>query len=315
MASRKKRLGKGLSSMIAKPVAVPVSGDGSGVVETVDKKPPPPPSPATDGLATIPVAQVHPNPHQPRQDFDPEALKTLSDSIKQSGLMQPVVVRSVSEGYELVVGERRWRAAKAAGLESIPAVVRDLDDRTSAEWALVENLQREDLNPIERAEAFLGLQDDFGLTHQEIADQVGLTRSAVTNQIRLNDLDQGTRELVRAGDLSAGHGRSLLAITNMESRLKLAREAMRSGWSVRELERRVQESAPAKRASSGTAKAGVDVTRHQHEELARQLGEHLGTRVQIRTGRKKGAGQLVVDFYDLDQFDGLMNRLDFKPDA
>ena len=167
----------------------------------------------------------------------------------------------------------------------------------------------------ERAEAFLGLQDDFGLTHQEIADQVGLTRSAVTNQIRLNDLDDGTRELVRAGDLTAGHGRSLLAVTNMEARLKLAREAMRSGWSVRELERRVQESAPAKRPSSASTGSGVDVTKHQHEELARQLGEHLGTRVQIRTGRKKGAGQLVVDFYDLDQFDGLMNRLDFKPDA
>ncbi|MBG83942.1 MAG: chromosome partitioning protein ParB [Phycisphaerae bacterium] len=314
MASRKKRLGKGLSSMIAKPVAVPVSDGGSGV-EAVDKKPPPPPSPTGEGLATIPVAQVHPNPHQPRQDFDPEALKALSESIKLSGLMQPVVVRSVSTGYELVVGERRWRAAKAAGLESIPAVIRDLDDRTSAEWALVENLQREDLNPIERAEAFLGLQDDFGLTHQEIADQVGLTRSAVTNQIRLNDLDQGTRELVRAGDLTAGHGRSLLAITNIERRLKLAREAMRSGWSVRELERRVQDAAPAKQSSSKTPKSGVDVVRHQHEELARQLGEHLGTRVQIRTGRKKGAGQLVVDFYDLDQFDGLMNRLDFKPDA
>ena len=161
--------------------------------------------------------------------------------------MQPVVVRTVASGYELVVGERRWRAAKAAGLDSIPAVIRDLDDKTSAEWALVENLQREDLNPIERAEAFLGLQDDFGLTHQEIADQVGLTRSAVTNQIRLNDLDQGTRELVGLADLTAGHGRSLFVITNMESRVKLAREAMRSGWSVRELERRVRSPPPPRR--------------------------------------------------------------------
>lgn len=314
MASRKKRLGKGLSSMIAKPVAVAVSGTEADPAAPVDR-PVSAPSPTSEGLATIPIAQVHPNPHQPRQDFDPEALKTLSDSIKLSGVMQPVVVRTVASGYELVVGERRWRAAKAAGLDSIPAVIRDLDDKTSAEWALVENLQREDLNPIERAEAFLGLQDDFGLTHQEIADQVGLTRSAVTNQIRLNDLDQGTRELVRAGDLSAGHGRSLLAITNMESRLKLAREAMRSGWSVRELERRVQESTAPKTSSATKSKSAVDVTRHQHEELARQLGAHLGTRVQIRTGRKKGAGQLVVDFYDLDQFDGLMKRLDFKPEA
>ena len=314
MASRKKRLGKGLSSMIAKPVAVAVSESEADPAALVDQ-PVSAPSPTSEGLATIPVAQVHPNPHQPRQDFDPEALKTLSDSIKLSGVMQPVVVRTVASGYELVVGERRWRAAKAAGLNSIPAVIRDLDDKTSAEWALVENLQREDLNPIERAEAFLGLQDDFGLTHQEIADQVGLTRSAVTNQIRLNDLDQGTRELVRAGDLSAGHGRSLLAITNIESRLKLAREAMRSGWSVRELERRVQESTAPRTSSATKSKSAVDVTRHQHEELARQLGAHLGTRVQIRTGRKKGAGQLVVDFYDLDQFDGLMKRLDFKPEA
>ena len=191
MASRKKRLGKGLSSMIAKPVAVAVSEGEADSAASVDQ-PVSAPSPTSEGLATIPIAQVHPNPHQPRQDFDPEALKTLSDSIKLSGVMQPVVVRTVASGFELVVGERRWRAAKAAGLDSIPAVIRDLDDKTSAEWALVENLQREDLNPIERAEAFLGLQDDFGLTHQEIADQVGLTRSAVTNQIRLNDLDQGT---------------------------------------------------------------------------------------------------------------------------
>ena len=313
MASRKKRLGKGLSSMIAKPVAVPVSETSEPLA--IDEESTVSPSPATDGLSTIRVSQIRPNPHQPRQDFDSEALKTLSDSIKQSGLMQPVVVRSIAEGYELIVGERRWRAATAAGLESIPAVIRDLDDRTSAEWALVENLQREDLNPIERAEAFLGLQDEFGLTHQEIADQVGLTRSAVTNQIRLNELDEGVRELVRSGDLSAGHGRSLLAVANIEARLKLARETMRSGWSVRELERRVQEHGGTKTQSTSSKHAQIDATKHQHEELARQLGTHLGTRVQIRTGRKKGTGQLVVDFYDLDQFDGLMSRLQFKPDA
>ena len=307
MASRKKRLGKGLSSMIAQPVAVPVAEE-SGVPDAG--------SPTTaqseeSGLSTIAVSEIHPNPWQPRQDFDPAALKTLSESIKSSGLMQPVVVRKADKGYELVVGERRWRAAQDAGLSSIPAIVKDLDERTSAQWALVENLQREDLNPIERSEAFVGLQDEFGLTHQEIADQVGLTRSAVTNMVRLNDLDEGTRELVRAGALSAGHGRALLAIANIEQRVKLAREAMRGNWSVRVLESRVQAK-PGTGSSSGQTKA-VDASRSQHEELARQLGEHLGTRVRIRTGRKKGTGHMVIEFYDLDQFDGLMKRLDFKP--
>jgi len=305
MASRKKRLGKGLSSMIAQPVAVAV-GEDNQQTEQVEA----PPS-ADAGLSTIAVKEIHPNPWQPRQDFDPNALATLSDSIKTSGLMQPVVVRKAEKGYELVVGERRWRAAQLAGLTSIPAIVRDLDERTSAQWALVENLQREDLNPIERSEAFVGLQDEFGLTHQEIADQVGLTRSAVTNMVRLSDLDEGTRELVRTGALSAGHGRALLAVANIERRVKLAREAMRGNWSVRELEGRVQEK-PGRPAGASSSKP-VDASQTQHEELARQLGDHLGTRVRIRTGRKKGAGHLVIEFYDLDQFDGLMKRLEFKP--
>ena len=310
MASRKKRLGKGLSSMIAQPVAVAVSDEEASPGEA------PAAAVATGelGLSNIPVASIRPNPWQPRQDFDPAALKTLSESIKSTGLMQPVVLRQAEGGFELVVGERRWRAAQAAGLESIPAIVKDLDERTSAQWALVENLQREDLNPIERAEAFSGLQDEFGLTHQEIADQVGLTRSAVTNMVRLNDLDEGTRELVRKGDLSAGHGRALLAIANIERRLKLARDAMRGSWSVRELEGRVQE-APSGTSTKRDQGQSVDASRRQHEELARQLGEHLGTRVQVRTGRKKGTGHLVIEFYDLDQFDGLMKRLDFKPQA
>ena len=310
MASRKKRLGKGLSSMIAQPVAVAVSDEEASPGEA----PAAAVAPGELGLSNIPVASIRPNPWQPRQDFDPTALKTLSESIKSTGLMQPVVLRRAEGGFELVVGERRWRAAQAAGLESIPAIVKDLDERTSAQWALVENLQREDLNPIERAEAFSGLQDEFGLTHQEIADQVGLTRSAVTNMVRLNDLDEGTRELVRKGDLSAGHGRALLAVANIERRLKLARDAMRGTWSVRELEGRVQE-APVGSSTKRDQGQTVDASRRQHEELARQLGEHLGTRVQIRTGRKKGTGHLVIEFYDLDQFDGLMKRLDFKPQA
>jgi ParB family chromosome partitioning protein len=312
--------------MIASPVAVVVGGSRTakddpaystlkpidGAAPALSAQVDQPAVPPGNSIASIPVGSIVPNSRQPRQHFDPDSLKTLADSIRTSGLMQPVVVRPTSGGYELVIGERRWRAAKAAGLTDIPAVVRALDDRTSAEWALVENLQREDLNPIERAEAFRGLQNEFGLTHQEIADQVGLTRSAVTNQIRLNDLDDGLRELVRTGSLSAGHGRTLLAITNLETRLKLARDAMRHGWSVRELERRTRQ-APRTGAVAASLSQAADATRRQHEALARQLGTHLGTRVRINTGRKKGSGQLVIDFYDLDQFDGLMNRFGFTP--
>jgi len=264
------------------------------------------------GLISIGVASIRPNDRQPRHTIEPSTLEPLVASIKSAGVMQPVVVRPAGPDglHELVAGERRWRAATQAGLDAVPAIVRDVDDRTAAEWAIIENVQREDLDAVDRGDAFRRLQDEFGMTHAEIAEQVGLTRSAVTNQIRLCDLDEGVRSLIRAGALSGGHGRCLLGLDRVDDRLTMAKGAVEGEWSVRELERRVRAmTRPATKQPQGGGTA--DAGRAHLDDLERQLGEHLGTRVRIHTGRKRDRGRLSVEFYDLEQFDGLLARLGF----
>jgi ParB family chromosome partitioning protein len=253
--------------------------------------------------------QIRPNPHQPRQRFDDAALRELGASIRTAGLMQPIVVRPDSEGgFELVVGERRWRAAQLVGLASLPAVVREVDDRTAAEWALIENIQREDLNPLERADAFRRLTEEHGMTHQQVADRVGLNRTTVTNLLRLHELDDFTKDAVRNGLLSPAHAKLLLAITNLDARRDLARLAIREDWSVRHLQRRTTSLAAA--APPRGRKAPTAAAPHR-ADLERRLSEHLGTKVHLRPGKQKGSGRLVIEFYSFDQFEGLMQKLGF----
>ncbi len=260
----------------------------------------------------VPVAQITPSPWQPRQTFEMDALKSLAESIKTAGVMQPILVRQVESGYELVAGERRLRAAEIAGLSEIPVVLREIDDRTAAEWSIIENIQREDLNPIERAEAFMRLQDQFGLTHQEIANQVGLNRSSVTNHLRMNELDEGTKEAVRTGLLSGGHAKSLLSIASISDRTRLVRMAISGNWSVRELERRIRRIQDG--GSIPATPDAVDTTRSHLDDLGAQLSEHLGTRVHIKQqGKKPGKGRMIIEFYDMDQFDGVLSKMGFKP--
>lgn len=266
------------------------------------------------GLREIPVEQILPNRRQPRADFDEAALASLAASIRQAGLMQPIMVRPTSRGFELVAGERRWRAAKLLGMATIPALVREIDDATSAELALIENIQREDLNPMERAHALRRLAADFGLTHQQIADKVGLDRASVTNLLRLSELDTTTGDLVRAGKLSQGHAKALLGVADLGLRADLAARAVAGDWSVRELERQVQQSQRGniQQKSTESAQTAEPSARDANvADLERQLSEHLGTRVTLHLGRKKGSGRLVCDFYSLDQFDGLMQRMGF----
>jgi ParB family chromosome partitioning protein len=266
-------------------------------------------------LREIPVEQIVPNRRQPRTDFDQAALESLASSIKSAGLMQPVMVRPIASGFELVAGERRWRAAKLIGLATIPAVIREVEDQVAAELALVENIQREDLNPMERAFALRRLADEFTLTHQDIADKVGLDRASVTNLLRLSELDRATADLVRSGRLTQGHAKALLGITDLGARSQLATSALAEEWSVRELERRVQQAAKGVRrpvqGSGGTTSAELTARDANVADLERQLSEHLGTRVSIQLGRKKGSGRLTLDFYNLDQFDGLMQKMGF----
>lgn len=268
-------------------------------------------------LREIPVEQIYANPRQPRTDFDQASIESLAASIRQAGLMQPIMVRPTGRGYELVAGERRWRAAKLIGLRVIPAIIRQLDDESSAELAIIENIHREDLNPMDRAAALRRLASDFDLTHQQLADRVGLDRASVTNLLRLSELDPGTADLVRKGSLSQSHGKALLAITDLEKRGELAKRAIHLGWSVRDLERKVQQansvSASLKDTSNSVGREPTPRTANI-ADLERKLAEHLGTRVSLQLGRKKGSGRLILEFYSLDQFDGLMGQLGFRAD-
>jgi ParB family transcriptional regulator, chromosome partitioning protein len=318
--SVRKRLGRGLSSLLSTPVPIemPASAErekgpdqAARVREHAAHSAPDKRDDASNELRMLLTSEIVPNRYQPRRQFDEAGLDALGASIREAGLMQPVVVRprTGGGGYELIAGERRWRAAQRIGLGRIPAVIREVDHQTAAQWALIENIQREDLNAVERAEAFRRLAQEFSLTHQEIAERVGLDRTSVTNHLRLLELDAGILTMLAAGELSMGHGRSLLSITNIAVRRALADRAAKEGWSVRELERHARpESRDSKTASSPVR--GLPV--HIHD-LQRKLGEHLGTTVRILPGKKKGSGKLTINFYSIDEFEGILTRLSFNP--
>lgn len=213
--------------------------------------------------------------------------------------------------YEIVAGERRWRAAQRAGLEAIPSIVRRLNDRDLAEWALIENLQREDLNAIERAQAFSRLIEQFGLSHEEAGARVGMDRSTISNHLRLLSLADTVQQLIREGLVSMGQARALLGLSDVDQQRMLAERAVRQGMSVREVEAQVRKLtlgsvSRVKPAQAGKASYLVD--------LEKQMAEQLGTKVTIRPGRKKGAGTLSIEFYSLDQFDALISKMGVRTD-
>jgi ParB family transcriptional regulator, chromosome partitioning protein len=250
-------------------------------------------------LRELPVELVKPNPKQPRTRFDAEALAGLAASIETSGVVQPLLVRPLADGsYELIAGERRWRAAQQAGLEKVPAIVRDPERAERLQVALIENMVREDLNPVEEARACAALVDDLGLSKEELARRIGRSRPAVSNLIRILDLPDEALELLESGELSEGHGKALLAADGNDVRRRLARDAARGGWSVRETENRVKlASQPRKRGSSAGALAGEETAALQ--EAADRLEAAFGQEVRVRP---KGRGIAVeIRFEDLDQ--------------
>ena len=264
------------------------------------------PAPATtDATATLPVTALQPGKYQPRSRMDQEALNALADSIKVQGVMQPILVRSLGGGrYEIIAGERRWRAARLAGLSSVPVLVRDVPDQQALAVALIENIQREDLNALEEAVGLERLIREFSLTHQAVADAVGKSRAAVSNLLRLLELAPPVRELLGEARLEMGHARALLALP-AERQAGLAQEIASQGWSVREVERRVAELLRKAVPGSGkTVRKDRDVAR-----LEEELSERLGTKVQIRAGSRKGSGRLVIYYHTLEQLDGLLSRL------
>jgi ParB family transcriptional regulator, chromosome partitioning protein len=271
---------------------------------------------APEGLHTrsLPVGSIAPNPFQPRREFPEAELSELAASIEENGLLQPITVRA-SRGttgaqWELVAGERRWRAVSRLGWKEIPAIIREVDDRTLLVLALVENLQREQLSALEEAEGFKQLGDEFGLSQQQIAQHVGRDRSTVANALRLLQLPPSVRQLLLAGQLSAGHARALLGLGNDRRMADLAREAVEHGWSVRELEHEVQRVRPA-RKTSAQAEKPRDANERMLEDELQQL---FGTSVRIK--RTRGMkGTIEIPFYNADDFERIYEILAGRPAA
>ena len=261
-------------------------------------------------LRQVEVKQLQPGKYQPRMAMDPAKLSELAESIKAQGVIQPIVVRELSPGkFEIVAGERRWRASQEAGLATVPVVVRDLDDRTVIAMALIENIQREDLNPLEEAQSLQRLIGEFSLTHAEAAEAVGRSRAAVSNLLRLLELPPAIRALLEARRLEMGHARALLTLSP-ELASKLASDAADQGWSVREVEYRAQQFAAGKLPTNGSKKPkpGKPDPQADIAALETELSESLGAKVSIAHSRG-GKGKLVIHYTDLDTLDGVLERL------
>ena len=269
-----------------------------------------------DVLRTLPVDALQAGKYQPRKVWDEDKLGELAESIKAQGVIQPIVVRDLGgKTYEIIAGERRWRASKLAGLAEIPVVIREVDDRTVVAMALIENIQREDLNPLEEANALQRLIDEFDLTHAQAAEAVGRSRVAVSNLLRLLELPPEIRVLVETQALDMGHARALLALTP-QAAIALARQAAELGWSVREVEHRVQQLTAGLIPTSSTAKAKPAKAKPQADivSLERELSESLNARVNLLHGRG-GKGRLVIHYTDLDSLEGVLERLRGRVEA
>ena len=254
-------------------------------------------------LATLAVDALRPGRFQPRLRLDQAALAELADSIKAQGVMQPILARPLGEGrYEIIAGERRWRAARLAGLAAVPALLREVSDRDALALALIENIQREDLNPLEEAAGLKRLLGEFGITHAEAAEALGRSRAAITNALRLLELAPPVQDLLREGKLDMGHARALLVLPAL-AQIELARETVAKQWSVREVERRVAAALerPVPRAR---ARVDRDVAR-----LEEEVSQRMGTTVRIKPAGRKGAGKLIISYRTLEQLEAILAKL------
>ncbi len=256
----------------------------------------------TAGILEVPVGDIHPNPHQPRMLIRDDELVELALSIQTHGVLQPLIVIREGDGYQLVAGERRWRAAKLAGLPKVPVIVKDLAPQQTLELALVENLQRKDLNPLEEAGAYRQLIEEFGLTHEEVAQRVGKSRVAVTNTLRLLKATDAVKEALLNGRIGEGHARALLALEDPEAQVAALRIVLRQGLTVRQTEELVGRILQT-RPSSPTARSTAPEVR----ALEDRFQQALGTRVQVRPGRK--GGRIIIYYYSDEELEGLYERL------
>lgn len=294
MSPRKRGLGRGLDALLATQANQQPneSAETSTEIQTAEKK----------NLVNLPVEQLAPGKYQPRKDMSPDALDELAASIKNQGIIQPIVVRPIGEDkYEIIAGERRWRASQIAQLDMVPCLIKDVPDEAAVAIALIENIQREDLNAMEEAIALQRLQDEFELTHQEVADAVGKSRTSVTNYLRLNKLEDDVKTLMEHGDLEFGHAKVLLALAGDEQ-VMAARKVVAKELTVRDTEKLVN-SLTQEQVEKKVAEKDPDV-----KLLEQQLVERLGAKVDISYNRK-GKGKMVISYSSLDELDGIIAHL------
>ncbi len=302
MAAKRKGLGRGLDALLSGAK----SSEATQIIAAATS-----PDPGEDGkLAGIPLEFIQRGKYQPRHDMHSEALEELAESIKAQGVMQPIVVRPIASApagvkYEIIAGERRWRAAQIAGLDKIPAVIREVTDEAAIAMALIENIQREDLNPIEEAVALKRLQDEFELTHQEVAAAVGKSRTTVTNLLRLITLSDEVKMLLEHGDLEMGHARALLTLDSSRQR-EVARQVTAKGLSVRQTEALVRRLQKQLSDTTPETKADPDI-----KKLEEGLAEHIGVPVSVQHSAK-GKGKLVLKYNNLDELDGILHHLRYR---
>ena len=301
MSAKKRGLGRGLDALLSSSKPAPSASkeqDTSNVTDAVKNAA----GPNNSELQKLPIEFLHSGKYQPRKDMSEEALEELASSIRSQGIIQPIVVRPIAHNsFEIIAGERRWRAAQIAKLETVPCIIKDVPDEAAVAIALIENIQREDLNAMEEAVALNRLLIEFELTHQQVADAVGKSRTTVTNLLRLNNLNSDVKILLEHGDIEMGHARCLLALEG-EAQSDAARLAVAKALTVRETEKLVRsilEPLPAKEITE----KDPDV-----KQLEQQLAENLGAKVEINYN-KKGKGKLVISYTNLDELDGILNRI------
>lgn len=292
-------LGRGLGALIREPDVV-AAGTGAA---TAAAAAPAPQSPNV-GPAQVDIDLIEPSPYQPRTRFNAEALEELARSIQTTGIIQPLVLRPRGARYQLIAGERRWRAAQRAGLHSVPAVIRDVPEELALEITLIENIQREDLNPLEQARAFDRLMTEFHLTQEEVADRTGKERATVANALRLLKLEKPLQDLIEDARISAGHGRALLAIADGKLRLALAQRAARRGLTVRQIERLA-----ARRTRAGSAPTEQPALDPNMRAAIDELQRHLGTKIHLKPPSKGKPGELIIEYYDDEQLSGIYEQL------
>lgn len=285
--NRNKGLGKGLDALFGEVnVQRPLSSDDSGNGE----------------IKNIKLNDIKPNANQPRKTFDKEKLQELANSIEENGLIQPVILRGVDKGYEIVAGERRWRAARLVGLKEIPAIVRELDEQELALFAIIENMQREDLNPIEEANGVASMADTYGMTQGEISKSIGKSRPYITNMLRLLKLPTEIQDFISSGDLSNGHGRALLGLDTPQLQISVAKKVIAEGLSVRQTEELVRNGGARRTPKPRKKRKSPDV-----EQVEDELKTLLGTKVSLKQSGKKG--KIEIEYYSRDEMERLIDLL------